>query len=43
LGANAAGAHDIIPQVLDEDTVLSYTAQVPTSLMRDITLNGTTS
>jgi phthiodiolone/phenolphthiodiolone dimycocerosates ketoreductase len=41
LGANAAGAHDIIPQVLDEDTVLSYTAQVPASLMREITLNGT--
>jgi hypothetical protein len=28
-------------QVFDEHAVLSYTAQVPASLMREITLNGT--
>jgi phthiodiolone/phenolphthiodiolone dimycocerosates ketoreductase len=41
LGAESAGAHDIIPQVFDERTALSYTAQVPAPLMREITLNGT--
>jgi phthiodiolone/phenolphthiodiolone dimycocerosates ketoreductase len=41
LGANSTGAHDIIPQILDEHTVLSYTAQVPAPLMTEIALNGT--
>lgn len=40
LGADAAGGHDIVPQLLDEETVLSYTKQVPASLMRELTLNG---
>lgn len=40
LGAGATGGHDIVPQLLDEDTVLSYTKQVPASLIRELTLNG---
>jgi phthiodiolone/phenolphthiodiolone dimycocerosates ketoreductase len=41
LGADFAGAQDLIPQTLDEQTVLSYTAQVPVSLMKDFFLTGT--
>jgi phthiodiolone/phenolphthiodiolone dimycocerosates ketoreductase len=40
LGTDATGGHDIVPQLLDEDTVLSYTKQVPASLIRELTLNG---
>jgi phthiodiolone/phenolphthiodiolone dimycocerosates ketoreductase len=40
LGTDASGGHDIVPQLLDEDTVLSYTKQVPASLIRELTLNG---
>jgi phthiodiolone/phenolphthiodiolone dimycocerosates ketoreductase len=41
LGESFSGAQDLIPQTLDEDTVLSYTAQVPVSLMREAFLTGT--
>jgi len=41
LGEDFSGAQDLIPQTLDEQSVLSYTAQVPPSLVREVTLNGT--
>jgi phthiodiolone/phenolphthiodiolone dimycocerosates ketoreductase len=41
LGEDFSGAQDLIPQTLDEHTVLSYTAQVPLSLMREAFLTGT--
>jgi phthiodiolone/phenolphthiodiolone dimycocerosates ketoreductase len=41
MGDDFGGYQDIIPQVLDEQTVLSYTAQVPPSLLRSGLLNGT--
>jgi phthiodiolone/phenolphthiodiolone dimycocerosates ketoreductase len=41
LGHDFAGAQDLIPQTLDEQTVLSYTAQVPASLTKEFFLTGT--
>jgi phthiodiolone/phenolphthiodiolone dimycocerosates ketoreductase len=41
LGQQFTGAQDLIPQTLDEPTVLSYTAQVPVSLMKEFFLTGT--
>ncbi|MDT5144728.1 MAG: phthiodiolone/phenolphthiodiolone dimycocerosates ketoreductase [Mycobacterium sp.] len=41
LGESFSGAQDLIPQTLDEHTVLSYTAQVPASLMKEAFLTGT--
>ncbi|OBB10997.1 photosystem I reaction center subunit VIII [Mycobacteriaceae bacterium 1482268.1] len=41
MGDDFGGFQDIIPQVLDEQTVLSYTADVPESLLRDCLLTGT--
>jgi phthiodiolone/phenolphthiodiolone dimycocerosates ketoreductase len=41
LGESFSGAQDLIPQTLDEDTVLSYTGQVPQSLMTEAFLTGT--
>jgi phthiodiolone/phenolphthiodiolone dimycocerosates ketoreductase len=41
LGAGFSGAQDILPQLLDERTVLSAAARVPLSLMREVCLNGT--
>jgi phthiodiolone/phenolphthiodiolone dimycocerosates ketoreductase len=35
------GYQDIIPQVFDEDSVLSYTSDVPLSLLKDACLQGT--
>ena len=32
---------DIIPQVLDEESVLKYTSNVPLSLLKDACLQGT--
>jgi phthiodiolone/phenolphthiodiolone dimycocerosates ketoreductase len=40
-GADFAGAQDLIPQTIDEQTALSYTAQVPASLMKEFFLTGT--
>lgn len=41
LGAGFSGAQDILPQILDEQTVLSHVAKVPPSLMREMFLTGT--
>jgi phthiodiolone/phenolphthiodiolone dimycocerosates ketoreductase len=41
LGDDFSGAQDIIPQVLDEETVLKYTSNVPLSLLKDACLQGT--
>jgi len=41
LGEDFSGAQDLIPQTIDEQTVLSYTAQVPMSLMQEAFLTGT--
>jgi phthiodiolone/phenolphthiodiolone dimycocerosates ketoreductase len=41
LGRDFTGAQDLIPQTLDEQTVLSYTSQVPASLMKEFFLTGT--
>lgn len=41
LGDDFTGAQDIIPQTLDEHTVLSLTADVPPSLLKECLLTGT--
>ncbi|MCV7409258.1 photosystem I reaction center subunit VIII [Mycobacterium florentinum] len=41
LGEDFAGGQDIIPQTLDEQKVLSLTADVPTSVLRETLLAGT--
>jgi phthiodiolone/phenolphthiodiolone dimycocerosates ketoreductase len=41
LGKDFSGAQDLIPQTLDEQTVLSYIAQVPVSLLKEAFLTGT--
>ncbi|MDT5011722.1 MAG: phthiodiolone/phenolphthiodiolone dimycocerosates ketoreductase [Mycobacterium sp.] len=41
LGADFTGAQDLVPQTLDEQTVLSATAKVPMSLMKEVLLTGT--
>jgi len=41
LGEDFAGAQDIIPQTLNEQTVLSAAAQVPPSLLKEFFLTGT--
>jgi phthiodiolone/phenolphthiodiolone dimycocerosates ketoreductase len=41
LGHDFVGAQDLIPQTLDEQTVLSYTKNVPVSLLKDALLAGT--
>jgi phthiodiolone/phenolphthiodiolone dimycocerosates ketoreductase len=41
LGDDFTGAQDFIPQTLDEQTVLSYTADLPPSLLAEPTLSGT--
>ena len=41
LGADFSGMQDLIPQTMDERTVLSYTAQVPMSLLKEAFLTGT--
>jgi len=41
LGHNFAGAQDLVPQTLDEQTVLSYTNNTPVSLLKDAILAGT--
>jgi phthiodiolone/phenolphthiodiolone dimycocerosates ketoreductase len=43
LGPDFAGAQDLIPQTLDEQTVLSYIRDVPRSLLQDALLAGTPS
>jgi phthiodiolone/phenolphthiodiolone dimycocerosates ketoreductase len=41
LGLDFAGAQDLLPQTLDEQTVLSYIKNVPVSLIKDAFLTGT--
>jgi phthiodiolone/phenolphthiodiolone dimycocerosates ketoreductase len=41
LGGDFSGVHDLVPQTMDKQTVLSYTAKVPASLMNELTFNGT--
>jgi phthiodiolone/phenolphthiodiolone dimycocerosates ketoreductase len=41
LGENFSGGQDLVPQTFDEQTVLSYTSQVPVSLLKDGFLTGT--
>jgi len=41
MGDDFNGFQDIVPQVLDEQTVLSYTADVPVSLLKDCLFSGT--
>jgi phthiodiolone/phenolphthiodiolone dimycocerosates ketoreductase len=41
LGADFSGVQDLIPQLMDRDTVLRYVAQVPASLMKELMFNGT--
>jgi phthiodiolone/phenolphthiodiolone dimycocerosates ketoreductase len=41
LGDDFAGGQDLIPQTLDEQTVLSYTSDVPPSLVKAVALAGT--
>jgi phthiodiolone/phenolphthiodiolone dimycocerosates ketoreductase len=41
LGAGFAGAQDLVPYGMDEQTALSHLAAIPSSLLREILLNGT--
>jgi phthiodiolone/phenolphthiodiolone dimycocerosates ketoreductase len=41
LGAGFSGVQDLVPQTIDKQTALSYTAKVPLSLMKELTFNGT--
>jgi phthiodiolone/phenolphthiodiolone dimycocerosates ketoreductase len=41
LGPEFAGAQDLIPQILEESTVLSYVEHVPDALLQDALLAGT--
>jgi phthiodiolone/phenolphthiodiolone dimycocerosates ketoreductase len=41
LGAGFAGAQDLLPHDMDEQTALSHLANVPPSLLREFLLNGT--
>ncbi len=41
LGDDFTGGQDIIPQIFDEQTVLSYTADVPISIAKEFFLTGT--
>ncbi|HET9877588.1 MAG TPA: LLM class flavin-dependent oxidoreductase [Mycobacterium sp.] len=41
LGADFSGVQDLVPQTIDEQTALAYTAKVPASLMKELCFNGT--
>ena len=41
LGAGFAGAQDLVPYGMDEQTALSHLAGIPSSLVREVLLNGT--
>jgi phthiodiolone/phenolphthiodiolone dimycocerosates ketoreductase len=41
LGADFTGAQDLVPQAWDEQTVLSYTAKAPVSVLKEVLLTGT--
>jgi phthiodiolone/phenolphthiodiolone dimycocerosates ketoreductase len=41
LGAQFSGVQDLVPQIIDKESALSYTAKVPLSLMKEICFHGT--
>ncbi|MFI5508935.1 LLM class flavin-dependent oxidoreductase [Mycobacterium sp. NPDC051804] len=41
LGAGFAGAQDLLPHDMDEETALAHAAAVPSSVLREFLLNGT--
>jgi phthiodiolone/phenolphthiodiolone dimycocerosates ketoreductase len=41
LGKGFSGLQDVLPQTMDQQTVLSYAAQVPGTLLREVFLTGT--
>jgi phthiodiolone/phenolphthiodiolone dimycocerosates ketoreductase len=41
LGAGFSGSQDLLPHDMDEQTALSHVADIPSSLMREFLLNGT--
>jgi len=41
LGAGFSGSQDLLPHDMDEQTALSHVADIPSSLVREILLNGT--
>jgi len=41
LGADFSGVQDLIPQLIDEQTALSFAAKVPTSLVKELFAVGT--
>jgi phthiodiolone/phenolphthiodiolone dimycocerosates ketoreductase len=41
MGDDFTGLQDIIPQTIDEQTALSYTSEVPPSLLKEFVLTGT--
>jgi phthiodiolone/phenolphthiodiolone dimycocerosates ketoreductase len=41
LGDDFTGVHDLMPQLIDKQSALSYTSQVPASLMKELTFHGT--
>jgi phthiodiolone/phenolphthiodiolone dimycocerosates ketoreductase len=41
LGAGFAGAQDLLPHVMDEQIALSHAKSVPSSVLREMMLNGT--
>ncbi|MGB9226185.1 LLM class flavin-dependent oxidoreductase [Mycobacterium sp.] len=41
LGADFSGAQDWIPQTIDQQTALAYTAKVPVALLREFIFHGT--
>ncbi|AFU03754.1 oxidoreductase [Nocardia brasiliensis ATCC 700358] len=43
LGSTFSGAQDLLPQKLDEATMLSYAEKAPSSLVRDLNMVGTPS
>ena len=41
MGAGFSGSQDLLPHDMDEQTALSHVADIPSSLVREILLNGT--
>jgi phthiodiolone/phenolphthiodiolone dimycocerosates ketoreductase len=41
LGEGFSGSQDLVPHAMDEQTALSYTAQVPPAVSREVFLSGT--
>ena len=41
LGADFSGVQDLVPQLIDQQSALEYTARVPASLMKEICFHGT--